>query len=49
LINTINTITPEQLVLFVPPNQQLIDDLPAAMRDHVMATISKRRQAQAAA
>jgi len=45
LLGTINTITPEQLVLYVPANQHLIDELPAAMRDHIMATIHKRRQA----
>jgi hypothetical protein len=45
LIGTINTLPPLDLDKYVAANTALIDGMPAAMRDHINLTITKRRAA----
>jgi hypothetical protein len=45
LIGTINTLPPLDLDKYVAANTALIDGMPAAMRDHINLTITKRKAA----
>ena len=42
LLTTINTVPRDALAAYVNANRSVIDELPAAMRDHIIAAITKR-------